>query len=146
MWSFLPWWMRRKSQRAGVPNRDDDSEIVAPLYVRDPERFIQLVKTDDPEARIKGLPFDLMEVATCEIGRYGLYHRPETTGDLRDLYAKWVMQMTEDRRWELYQHINRLVQDLHLASVTAYLPFICCDNSLRIVSTAVIDFASLGPI
>src|SRR5262249_4748561 len=137
--------LKRKVPRAGPASDRDDPGSNEPLYLRDLEAFLKLVRTEDPKARAQGLPFDLMDVALCEIVRYGVFNRQEMIADLRHLYTQLIMQMSEDRRWELYQHVNRFVQDMSLASVNAYLPFICHDDSLKIVSTAVIDFASVGP-
>jgi hypothetical protein len=66
--------------------------------------------------------------------------------ELRRFYRGFIMLASEEHRWALYQYIKGFVENTSFVSTSACLPFICDDNSLQIVSTAVIDYVSLGRI
>lgn len=115
------------------------------LYQADFPRFVALVRTDDPQARLEGLEENFDDVALCEILRFAIYNTPEMAVELWRFYGEIVMQADEERRWGLYRHAKWFVEETPVA-VSAFLPFICQDNALKIVATAVIDYVSLGPI
>ena len=56
------------------------------------------------------------------------------------------MRMTEEQRYAVYRHVAGFVEHTTVVSINAFLPFIAEDNSKMIVSTAVIDYVSLGPL
>jgi hypothetical protein len=126
----------------------DDDHL---LIFRDPHRFWDLVQMDDAKARFDGckrldshLEFD--NLVLCEIVRYGFYNRDEMVGPLSAFYVEMVMKLPEERRLELYRHVAGLVEAGDSVSINAFLPFIARDDSWKIVSTAVVDWVSLGPL
>jgi len=56
------------------------------------------------------------------------------------------MEREEEQRFELYQHVAGLVENVPFVSANAFLPFIAEDTARRIVSTAVIDYVSSGQL
>lgn len=117
-----------------------------PLCFTDPKKFMRLVRTEDPQARLDGLKDNIQDIAICEIVRLGIHNKPEMAAELRQLYRGFIMLASEEDRWTLYQHIKGFVENTSFVSTGACLPFIRDDSSLRIVSTAVIDYVSLGRI
>jgi hypothetical protein len=115
------------------------------LFLIDPERFMELVTTDDPEKRIDGLRY-FDDIALCEIVRYGFYNHQEMIGPLAKFYRRFVMKMPEDKRLGLYRHIVGFVENTSVVSINALLPFIAEDSWRGLVSTAVVDYVSLGQL
>lgn len=115
------------------------------IFLSDPKRFMDLVMNDDAKTRLDGFTlFD--DIALCEIVRYGIYNDENMISDLSQFYREMIMKREEEQRFELYQHIAGLVENVSFVSVNAFLPFIAEDTSRRIVSTAVIDFVSSGQL
>jgi hypothetical protein len=115
------------------------------LLVTNPTRFMELIHTEDPEARRAGLE-SFEDLVLCEIIRYGLYNREGMIAPLAKLYRELVASEPEERRFGLYRHVAGFVQNTSVVSTNALLPFIAEEISFRIVSTAVIDYVSLGPV
>jgi hypothetical protein len=115
------------------------------LYEMDIDRFWKIVDDDDPEARFAALK-TLDEFLLCETVRYGVFNRQEMIGPLANLYRGPVMQMSEEQRYAIYRHVAGFVQHTSIVSTNAFLPFIAEDDDKTIVSTAVIDYVSLGPL
>jgi len=115
------------------------------LFLTDPQRFWELVTTDDQQKRLDGLGVS-DDLVLCEIVRYGFYNRQEMIGPLAKFYREWVMKMPEDRRFGLYRHIVGFVENTSVVSINAFLPFIAEDSSRMMVATAVIDYVSLGSL
>jgi hypothetical protein len=102
------------------------------------------VTTHDAKKRLEGFKY-FDDIVLCEIVRYGIYNRPEMIAPLSELYQKLVTQKPNDEKLELYRHIKGLVEHTSL-STNALLPFIAEESSRAVVSTAVIDYASFGPL
>ena len=117
------------------------------IFETDPERFMEVVGIDEPEARMEAFRGNFDDVIICEIVRYGVFNRPEMIGPLAELYSKGVLEnYAEQRRWEIYRLIANLVGGVDFVSINAFLPFIAEETSPRIVASAVIDFVCLGPL
>ena len=102
---------------------------------------------DSAEERFDALSSNFDDVILCEIIRYGIFNDSAMIGPLAQLYVEMVLpNISEDRRWDLYRFTVDMVENLEVVSVNAFLPFIAEDDSQRIVSTAVIDYVSLGPL
>jgi hypothetical protein len=115
------------------------------LFQTDPSRFWEIVTNDDLEARSAALN-TLDDLLLCEVVRYGFYNREEMIPPLAKFYRGPARTMPEERRFTIYQHAAGFVEHTSVVSINAFLPFIYEDNSLRIVSTAVIGYVSLGPL
>jgi hypothetical protein len=115
------------------------------LFLADPQRFWELVTTDDQQKRLDGLGVS-DDLVLCEIVRYGFYNRREMIGPLVKFYREWVMKMPEDRRFGFYGHIVGFVENTSVVSINSFLPFIAEDRSRMVVATAVIDYVSLGSL
>ena len=116
-----------------------------PILLTDPDRFMKIVTTDDPEERIKELGY-FDDIALCEIIRYGVYNDEDMVPDLAEFYREMMMKAPEESRIEIYRHVAGMVENTTIVSVNAFLPFIAEDTFRGVVATAVIDYASLGPL
>jgi hypothetical protein len=115
------------------------------IFQSDPKRFMDLVMTDDAKTRLDGFTL-LNDIALCEIVRYGVYSDENMISDLSQFYREIIMEREEEQRFELYQHVAGLVENVPFVSANAFLPFIAEDTARRIVSTAVIDYVSSGQL
>lgn len=123
------------------------SDEVTFLIQKDPKAFMDIVFTDDQKVRLEKLGSSIDDIALCEIIRYGAYNDPAMIGPLAELYKNSILcELPEARRWNLYRQINQLMDAVDFVSVNALLPFIAEESSQRIVSSAVIDYASLRPL
>ena len=115
------------------------------LFQADPKKFMEFLKIDDANKRRDALKANFDDVILCEILRYGIFNDTKMIGPLAQLYEESVVpDCGEEKRWEIYQHIIGMVENVEFVSLNALLPFIAEEPSQRIVSTAVIDFVSLG--
>lgn len=132
----------------GVMESKMTAPAARPFLLRDdPQKFMKLILLDTAEERLDALSSNIDDVILCEIIRYGLFNETEMIGPLAQLYEEQVLpNYSEDRRRDLYRHIVEVVENLKPISVNAFLPFIAEDDSQGIVSTAVIDYVSLGPL
>jgi hypothetical protein len=117
------------------------------LFETDPKKFMELLMMDDAKKRLDALKTNFDDIILCEILRYGIFNDVKMIGPLAQFYEGSVVpNYAEEKRWELYRRIIGIVENVDIVSVNALLPFIAEDPSRRIVSTAVIDFVSLGPL
>jgi hypothetical protein len=99
----------------------------------------------DSEARFAALE-TLDDLLLVEVVRYGVFNKQEMIGPLASFYRGPVMEMPEERRFAVYQHVAGFVEHTSIVSVNAFLPFIAEDDSRPLVAKAVIDYVSLGPL
>jgi hypothetical protein len=117
------------------------------LFESDPELFQKAVFTDDASERMEALANGMGDILLCEILRYGFFNKGEMIGDLSELYQKMAIpNLSEEFRFKIFKHAVGMVANVSSISINALFPFICEETSRRIVSTAVIDFVSYGPI
>lgn len=115
------------------------------LFQSDLKRFSELVRNDDSKARFAALE-TLDDLLLVEVIRYGVFNNQEMIAPLITLYRGPVMQMSEDRRSAVYEHVAGFVEHTSIVSVNAFLPFITEDNARLLVARAVIDYVSLGSL
>ncbi|PTM96123.1 hypothetical protein [Mycoplana dimorpha] len=115
------------------------------LFQTEPDRFWEIVINDDSKARLAAVG-TLDDLLLAEVIRYGLFNKKEMIGPLASLYRWLITKIPEDARLAAYIHVARFVEHTTMVSVNAFLPFIVEDDSRSIVSTAVIDYVSLGPL
>ena len=96
--------------------------------VSNPQRFIELAMTEDPQERLDSLqrPEDAV---LCEIIRYGIYNDARMISGLQRLYEEIFIQMPVERRRAIYRHIADMVESINCVSANAFLPFITEDNA-----------------
>ena len=121
------------------------------LFQKDIKQFWEIVKNDDSKVRFdtlrsQGVAPILEEMLLCEVIRYGFYNQEDMIAPLAALYQKYAVQMPKERRYAIFRHVSGFVEHTSAVSVKAFLPFIAEDDDLGIVSTAVIDYVSLGPL
>jgi hypothetical protein len=113
------------------------------LLRADPAAFMEAIEGNDVAKRHENLR-TLDDVIACEVLRYGIYNDPTDPPRLAKLYNEIFMQASVDRRKEIYDHVKWIVPQLGGHTVGAFTPFMFVDTDIGIVSTATIDFASLG--
>ena len=114
------------------------------LLKSDPSAFMAAIENNDVAQRHERLR-TLDDVIACEVLRYGLYNDSAELPRLVQLYREVLMQAPVERRKEIYGHVKWIVPQLGGHTVGAFTPFMFVDTDIGIVSTATIDFASLGP-
>ena len=117
------------------------------VFFNDPKRFLEAIACHEVETRHAILNHNLKDIMICEIIRYGVFNDSKMIGPLQAVYNDvFLSQFNEDERWEIFRYVTDMIQAVDFVSVNAYLPFIAEEPAKRIVSTAVIDYVSLGPL
>lgn len=115
------------------------------LFQVDPERFLQIVTNDDWDQRLSLVP-TVDDHLLCEVIRYGMFNKTEMIDPLANLYRQLTTRLPVDARSRVYRHVIGFVENTSFVSTNAFLPFIVEERDRGIVSTAVIDYVSLGPL
>jgi len=114
-----------------------------PLLIADPKAFMAAVNESDPEKRVRRLHiFD--DIMVCEFLRYGIFF--DNLPSLIQLYRDFFLQAPVDRRKEIFGHVTIIVPELGGWTAGALTPFMALDPDMEIVSTATVDYASLGSL
>jgi hypothetical protein len=114
------------------------------LFQSDPDRFKELVSTDDDNARLTPLVDRFHDLVLCEVIRYGLYNDTAMVPNLTALFRDYVSRMPEELCATVLKHASDFVANVPAVSANALLPFIAAEPRRLIVSTAVIDYVSLA--
>lgn len=120
-------------------------EPLKPLLLEDPRAFMDIVMNHDTKARVYGLHTH-DDLVTCEIIRHGIFNDASKVPELIELYDELVLPAPVERRKEIYGHVAMIVSGLGGATAGALNPFMLLDDDMAIVSTATIDYASLGDL
>jgi hypothetical protein len=115
------------------------------LIATDPDRFFDLVRDDDADRRLAGAP-TMDDLVMCEIVRYGVSNDAQVIEPLADLYRRYAEHAAPDVRLRMFRNVTALVQNTTVVSINAFLPFLMEDPDGSVVSTAAIDWVSVGPI
>ncbi len=115
------------------------------LLITDPQSFMAVVQEHDPEKRIQSL-HTLDDMMTCEALRHGIFNDREALPSLMQFYNEIFLQAPVERRKEIYGHVAMIVPQLGGETAGALTPFMLLDPDIGIVSTATIDYASLGSL
>lgn len=115
------------------------------LLTKDPRAFLDVVRNDDPEVRVRTLAaFD--DLMTCEILRHGVFRSESELPSLKALYNEYFLPAPLDRRKEVFEHVKGMVIALGGDVACAFNPFMLLDDDLGIVSTATVDYCSFSPL
>ncbi|WP_291207152.1 hypothetical protein [Hyphomonas sp.] len=115
------------------------------LLLANPQRFMEVVQDDDAESRVRSLN-TLDDMMTCEALRHGLYNDRANLPALADFYRQAFLLAPVERRKQIYSHVTMIVQQIGGWTVGAITPFMLLDPDLAIVSTATVDYASVGSL
>lgn len=100
---------------------------------------------DNSEERISGLK-TIDDLIVCECLRYGYYNDPAMIKDLIKLFDEiYAWQSLEVKR-RIYSHVAMIVPQLGGDLAGAFTPFMLLEDELGIVSTATVDYASIGTL
>lgn len=113
------------------------------LLRADPAAFMAAIETHDVAKRLEMLP-TLEDVIVCEVLRYGIFNDADELPKLAKLYSEALLPAAIEKRKEIYEYVKWIVPQLGGHTVGALTPFMFIDTDVGIVSTATIDFASLG--
>lgn len=116
-----------------------------PLLLENPRAFMAIVMNHDPVTRVRSL-YTYDDAVTCEIMRHGIFNDTSKLPELEQLYYGIVLPVPVERRKEIYGHVKMIVSGLGSTTVPALTPFMLLDDDIGIVSTATIDYASLGDL
>ena len=116
-----------------------------PLLLTDPQRFMEVVQNHDTEARVNSLN-TLDDMMACEALRHGIFNDAAKLPELADFYRRHFLQAPAERRREIYGHVAMIVEQIGGWTAGALTPFMLLDKDVGIVSTATIDYASVGSL
>jgi hypothetical protein len=115
------------------------------LIETDPDRFQKIAMNGDKDKRFALMPTP-DDLLLGEVIRYGIFNKQEMIGPLANLYRQLMAKIPEEDRHSIYEHVVGFVENTPDVSINAFLPFIAEDTARSIVSRAVIDYVSLGPL
>ena len=121
------------------------SADTTPVFLSNPKIFMDALNEDNQQKR-----FDLLatfyDVVICEIVRYGIFNDPQMIPPLRAMYSEVFSKDPLDFRKEIYGHVMFMVETIGGNAAGAMTPFMLLDTDMSIVSTATLDYASIGSI
>lgn len=118
---------------------------VKPLLLSDPRRFMEIVQNHDDETRVRSL-HTLDDMMACEALRHGIYNDPTKLPQLAEFYRRYFLEAPVERRREIYGHVAMIVEQIGGWTAGALTPFMLLDTDLGVVSTATIDYTSVGSL
>ena len=133
-----------RSLRNEAERFDGVSERI-PLFVKDPRRFMSIVADASAEARLRQLAF-IDEMLVCECLRLSLDSRPEELQSTLEFYGLSVEGSPLELRQKVYQHLKVIIEQLGANWVMGFVPFVLREDEAGLVSTAVIDYTSMGSL
>jgi hypothetical protein len=120
-----------------------------PLFFSDPERFIRSLggqEGQDELARQREYRC-VQDYLFGEIYRYGYFNDAEMIAPLGQFYQMLLEHdLATDKRLEVCRHIGGVLTETKSIRIDALMPFICWDPDRAVVSTATVDYVSLGSL
>jgi hypothetical protein len=116
------------------------------MFQTDLNRFWGAVTNEDDRQRISAAGGTLHDCALCEIVRYGVHNKSEMVAPLIQFYRRYIAQMPEEHCSALLTHVVGFIENTETVKANALFPFITEDARLKIASSAVIDYVSLGEL
>ena len=118
----------------------------APILCREnPEAFMQLMMNDNSEERLSGLK-TIDDLIVCECIRYGYFNNPAMIQTIMRLFDEIYSGQSLEVKKRIYSHVAMIVPQLGGDFAGAYTPFLMLEDDLGIVSTATVDYASIGSL
>lgn len=118
---------------------------IKPLLISDPKRFMEIVQNNDTKTRVRSLN-TLDDMMTCEALRHGIYNDPAKLPELAEFYRRHFLEVPVERRREIYGHVAMIVEQIGGWTAGALTPFFLLDTDPGVVSTATVDYASVGSL
>lgn len=110
-----------------------------------PPEFMAIVLNDSITERYANLT-TIDDLITCECIRFGYYNDPAAIPDIITLFNDIFLEQTLETKRRVYSHVSMIVSEFGGRLAPALIPFIMLDTELSIVSTATVDYTSLGPL
>lgn len=121
------------------------SDDPTPVFLSNPKIFMDALNEDNQKKRFDLLP-TFYDVVICEIVRYGIYNDPQMIPHIQAMYSEAFLKAPVELRKEIYRHVVFMVETIGGGIVGAMTPFMILDTDMSVVSTATLDYASLGSI
>ena len=115
------------------------------LALTNAKEFMNIVSTDSAKERIDALQ-TLDDLVICENLRYGIYNDQKSLPELIEFYTSVFIKAQTERRFEIYRYLVDIVSQIGGHTVGALTPFMLLDPDKQIVSTATVDYCSLGTL
>lgn len=109
---------------------------------QDPERFMSVVNEPDMATRFEGAA-DQPSRFVCEFLRFGLFG-PDAKQEAIEIYRNHFLDLSDDERWSIFLVFKSIAHDIGPPAPIGFSLFWMHDPHTSIVSTAIIDFLSLG--
>ncbi len=116
-----------------------------PLFHDDEHRFISLVLSEEAYERDSVLTH-LYDKIASEVIRYGIYNDIETLNRVASLYQNEFIDLPVIEKRSVYEFVTRAVRHIGGSAAGALTPFMMLERSTVIVSTATIDYVSMGSL
>lgn len=116
-----------------------------PLFRNNEELFMNLTLSEDAEARNSVLT-NIYDKIVSEIIRYGIYSDNEKFDFIVSFYRDEFIDFPETERRSIYEFTKNAVQNIGGDAIGAFTIFMVVERSKRIVSTATIDYVSMGSV
>ena len=121
---------------------DKEPEV---LLLADFKAFMAVVQNHDAGERAQSL-HTLDDIMTCEALRHGIFNDQDALPGLVQFYNQIFLQAPAERRRQIYGYVVMIVPQLGGWTAGAITPFMLLDPNPGIVSTATIDYTSLGSL
>lgn len=106
---------------------------------------MKLMMNDNSEERLSGLK-TIDDIIVCECLRYGYFNDPAMIQGVVRLFDEIYSEQSLEIKRRIYSHVAMIVPQLGGNLAGAYTPFMMLEDELGIVSTATVDYASIGTL
>jgi hypothetical protein len=111
----------------------------------DPERFMAVVLNKDKTERYAAFT-QVDDLVTCECLRHGITNDISALPDVISLFDNQFINLPLSDKRRIYSHVAYIVPQLGGDYAGAFTPFMMLDRDISIVSTATIDYTSIGSL
>lgn len=116
-----------------------------PLYLRDPRKFFEVFQNPSVQERFDNYK-TIDEVAVCEFFHHAYLSTQEHFVEIGRFYENAISKAPLEVRRDIFRHVKGLIEAIGRQWVEALVPIWAYETDLAIVSTAVLDYASMGAI
>ena len=118
-----------------------------PMFAHDPDRWERIAFDSGLAGQIDAADGDLREILASFILKFANADDEQTVTSIRRLYQLCLdAGMPVEHRRDVFDFVTGAVQNTSTIDVGVYMPFIVEDADPGIVSTATVDYTSLGSL
>jgi hypothetical protein len=122
-----------------------EQNINIPLLLREPRTFMAAVVSKERVDKIGSLR-TLDDQMACAALRHGVLNDQSARPDLIHFYTERFLPAPVERRKQIYGYVKDIVPQLGADTAGAFTPFMLLDTDISIVSTATVDYTSVGTL